>query len=315
MTQSVRIVWNEGTMGDWSAHVRRVARPTLTQAFAYATAMAKTGGFVPRLGVIERDGTPLGIVQVLERRLLRLVEQRHLHRGPLWFDAVPPMDTLAAVFGLLRRVCPHGLLSRASVLPELPAGPEMEAMLTACGFRRVGPGYRTVWLDLTRDEAALRAGLAANWRQQLRAASKAGLTIDIDPAARHLPWLMAQDEAQARERGFRSVSGPLAVRLRNALILGDGVLLVRALVGADAVAAGLFFAHGTGATYQVGWSNEAGRKTNAMRLVLWEAMRSLKARGITALDLGGINPESAPGVSEFKLATGGEAVETVGLFR
>ena len=33
------------------------------------------------------------------------------------------------------------------------------------------------------------------------------------------------------------------------------------------------------------------------------------------LDLGGINPDTAPGVTEFKLGTGGEASESVGLFR
>lgn len=311
----VEIVWNGGTMGEWAALQRRLARPPLTQSFGYAVAMGKAGGFVPRLGVIRRDGAALGIVQILQRRYLKLARQSHLHRGPLWFDGVPADDVLAGSFRLLRAACPHGPLSRASVLPELPAGAGHEAVLAAAGFRRSGPGYRTVWLDLGRDEAALRAGLSATWRQRLKGAMKAGLTIDADPAARHLPWLLAQDHDHARERGFRTVSGPLAVRLRNALMLGDGVLLVRALEGETPVAAGLFFLHAHAATYQIGWAGEAGRRSNAMRLVLWEAIRALKARGITALDLGGINPESAPGVTEFKTSTGGEAVETVGLYR
>ena len=44
-------------------------------------------------------------------------------------------------------------------------------------------------------------------------------------------------------------------------------------------------------------------------------MQELKQHGVRMLDLGGINPDTAPGVTEFKLGTGGEAVETVGQYR
>ena len=67
--------------------------------------------------------------------------------------------------------------------------------------------------------------------------------------------------------------------------------------------------------HRPGWADEAGRKSGAMRLVLWRAVLALKARGVAWLDLGGINPENAPGVTEFKLGTGGQAVETAGLYR
>lgn len=52
-----------------------------------------------------------------------------------------------------------------------------------------------------------------------------------------------------------------------------------------------------------------------MRLVLWRAITELKKRGIAWLDLGGINPEDAAGVTEFKLGLEGEIFETVGLFQ
>lgn len=303
-------------MGEWASLFARVPRATLPQGFAYAQAMGRTHGHVPRLGVISRDGTPIGIVQLLERRLLKIFHQRQMHRGPLWLDGqIPDLDTLEESFRLLRRACPDNPLARASLLPELPASPEMEAMLGRCGFRRFGPGYRTVWLDLSNSEEALRAGLARDWRQRLKAAEKSGLILDLDWEAKNLPWLMKQEHEQAVAKQFRPMTGPLAVRLRNASIKGDGVLMVAALDRKVAVACGLFFRHGQSATYQIGWSNEAGRKAGAMRLILWRAAQALKERGVRWLDLGGINPETAPGVTEFKLGSGGEAVETVGLFR
>ena len=315
MAEPVSILWNEGTMADWSSLFARVPRSTLPQSFAYAQAMGKTHGHVPRLGMIQRDGVTIGLVQILERRFLKVFHQRQMHRGPLWLDGPPEPEVLEGTFRLLRKACPDNLLNRASLLPELPASPENEELLKRCGFRRFGPGYRTVWLDLARGEEELRAGLARDWRQRLKAAEKAGLTLDLDWEAKNLPWLMKQEQEQALAKGFRPMTGRLAVRLRNALVRKDGVLIAAALDRGTPVACALVYVHGRAATYQIGWANEKGRKTDAMRLVLWRAVQALKQRGVLWLDLGGINPESAPGVTEFKLGTGGEATETVGLYR
>ncbi|MBP2300283.1 lipid II:glycine glycyltransferase FemX [Azospirillum picis] len=320
----IDIAWNEGTVGDWDALFARVPRSTLLQSFAYGRAMGRTYGHVPRLGVIRREGRPIGVVQTLDRRIMKLFHDRQCHRGPLWLDgAVPDADTLEAVFRRLRRAVPRSPLGRASLLPELPAGAESEALLARCGFRKVGPGYQTVWFDLTRTEEAMRAGLARDWRKRLRGAEKAGLTLDVDWQANNLPWLMKQEHDQAQAKGFRPMTGPLAVRLRNAMVKGgspnDGAVMVTALAdgqpGRQPVACCLFLRHGAAATSQIGWASDAGRQAHAMRLVLWRGMQELKQRGVRVLDLGGINPEAAPGVTEFKLGTGGEVVETVGQYR
>ncbi|MCW0208712.1 MAG: GNAT family N-acetyltransferase, partial [Achromobacter sp.] len=314
------IVWNEGSVGDWDALFARAHRATLPQCFAYGRAMGRTYGYLPKLGVIRRDAAPIGVVQVLERRMLKFLHDRQLYRGPLWLDGVEPDGaTLEATFRLLRKACPRSLASRASVLPELPASPENEDLLRRCGFRRCGPGYQTVWLDLSRGEEAMRAGLARDWRQRLRGAEKAGLLIDTDWQAGNLPWLMKQEHDQALGKGFRPMTGALAVRLRNALIKGSGggdaALMVTALDAGTPVACGLFFRHGAVATSQVSWANDSGRKSGAMRLVLWRAALALKERGVRTLDLGGINPDTAPGVTEFKLGTGGQATQTAGQYR
>ncbi|HYG85237.1 MAG TPA: GNAT family N-acetyltransferase [Azospirillum sp.] len=315
MADAVRIAWNEGTVAEWSAAFARVPRSTLPQSFGYAQAMAKTHGYVPRLGLIEHAGRPIGMVQVLERRTLKMFHQRQLHRGPLWFDGEPESRVLEAVLRLLRRECPDNPLNHLSFLPELAASPATGDLLLRCGFRRIGPGYRTVWLDLSKSDEELRAGLARDWRQRLKGAEKAGLALDLDTEAKNLPWLVKQEHEQAQVKHYHGMSGPLTVRLRNALYKANGVLLAAALDGKTPVAAALLLGHGHAATYQIGWSNEAGKKTSAMRLLLWRSIGHLRARGVRWLDLGGINPETAPGVTEFKLGTGGEATESVGLFR
>lgn len=311
----VEIVWNQGTLAEWNGLYQAAPRATLPQCFAYADAMARERGYVPRLGRIEQGGRVVGLVQALERRSLKFFTQRHVHRGPLWLDGAPSPDVAEATMTWLRRACPRNPLNNLSFLPELPAGPENEALMARAGFRRIGPGYRTIWLDLTRPLDKLRGDWSTTARQRLKKAEKSGLVLDIDPKANNLPWLIAREQEQAKHKGFRPLSGRLAVRLRNALLATDGVMMISALLGGEVVASALFYLHGTSATYQVGWAGDAGRDHHAMRLILWRAVETLKARGVAALDLGGINPDHAAGVTEFKTSLGGDAVETVGLYR
>lgn len=312
---AVDIVWNQGTVAEWRALYAAAPAATLPQSFAYADAMARERGFVPRLGRIVADDLTVGLVQVLERRSLKFFTQRQIHRGPLWLDGTPSPALAEAAMTILRRECPRNLCNNLSFLPELPAGDEWGALMARAGFRRIGPGYRTIRIDLTRPLDRLRAAWSTSARQRLKQAEKAGLVLDIDAKAQNLPWLMGKEQAQAKTKGFRPLSGRLAVRLRNALLPDNGAMMITALQDGDVAAAGLFFIHGSAATYQVGWAGDLGRDTHAMRLVLWRAFEVLQARGVASLDLGGVNPDHAAGVTEFKTSLGGDWVETVGLYR
>lgn len=62
--------------------------------------------------------------------------------------------------------------------------------------------------------------------------------------------------------------------------------------------------HGASATYAVGWTDDAGRRTRAQNLLLWRAIPELKAHGTKWLDVGGINAAGC-GVGRFKMGLGG----------
>ena len=91
-------------------------------------------------------------------------------------------------------------------------------------------------------------------------------------------------------------------------------MVFRADLGRDQAAAMLFLTHGAMATYHIGWSSDEGRKLGAHNLILWNAMLALKAKGITSLDLGGVNTGSGAGIARFKLGTGGELLKRSGTF-
>jgi lipid II:glycine glycyltransferase (peptidoglycan interpeptide bridge formation enzyme) len=76
----------------------------------------------------------------------------------------------------------------------------------------------------------------------------------------------------------------------------------------------MFLIHGQAATYQVGWSNQAGRDLNAHNLLLWQAMLELRQRGIKRLDLGGVNTTRSAGLARFKIGTGGQVLKLPGTY-
>ena len=73
--------------------------------------------------------------------------------------------------------------------------------------------------------------------------------------------------------------------------------------------------HGQCATYQIGWTSADGRTANAHHVLLWDAISLLRDRGYRFLDLGGINPEAASGVTRFKTGLGGTPYALVPIHR
>lgn len=309
----VTLVWNAGTLGDWARLVASVPRSTLTQTFAYAQAMSRTHRYVPRLGQFLQGGRVLGVVQVLERTVLGVFRDVQIHRGPLWLEPDLSPDLKEAALAQLRLAYPRSLLQRLTFLPESLEMPEEGMLLSRAGFRRRrGEGYRTIWLDLSLPAEVLRSRLAPNWRNHLNAAERRGLAVEVDPEARALPWLVERHLADMRARRYRGPSGPLVIRLRNALHKDGNVLLLRALLDGEPEAGILILRHGQAATWQIGWSSVEGRALGAHPLLLWTAILRLQALGCRWFDLGGINPTAAAGVTTFKRGLRGEEVLLAG---
>ena len=92
----------------------------------------------------------------------------------------------------------------------------------------------------------------------------------------------------------------------------ESVLGVEAKLGGDRAGGMLFLRHGSTATYHIGWSSPDGREENASNLLLWQAIRLLKKKGVATLDLGGVDTDHAPGLAHFKLGLGGRPLSQSG---
>ncbi len=301
------IRWNLTPREQWdAAHASLGA--SMQQHWTYGASMRAPGMQVHRAEVII-DGTTVALAQFVCRRYGYLLGVALCTRGPLWLAALTDAQK-AQIQRELKRRLPLRWPRIALLSPDIrdPAHPSM-ASLT-----RVLTGYSTVIVDLSSPLPELRARLHGYWRNRLAAAEKSGLQIaSVGTAPRDYRWVLDEENRQREKKRFYSL--PLGF-VDNYIDAGGAgsALILKAEHQSRPVAAMLFLIHGSSATYHLGWAHAQGRALNAHNLMMWTAFDLLKQRGVTRLDLGGVNTHDLPGISRFKINTGGEVVTYAGAY-
>lgn len=305
----MQILWNDTPRPDWDA-AHAALGASLQQHWAYGESLV-----TPRVQVhraeVRIDGRTVALAQFLCRRYAGLVGIALCTRGPLWLERLPAADC-ARIYRALRRSLPQRRPRFILFSPDLTDArdPSLAALT------RVLTGYSTVMLDLSQSDAQLRAGLHPYWRNRLAVAERSTLAVDeIAPRPDAYREVLQQEMRQRERKRFYAL--PPAFIDNYIAAHGDprqAALILKAELQSRPVAAMLFLIHGSAATYQLGWSTPQGRASNAHNLLLWRAMGMLQERGVTTLDLGGVNTEDLPGISRFKINTGGEVVTYAGGF-
>jgi len=305
----MKLFWDDFDAADWDRH-HAAAGAALQQDWAYGSCMKAMGVACLRVRV-EADGRTVAQAQFIGRRIAGLVSVVLCSRGPVWTEPLSAADK-AEVYRQLRASLPVRRPRFAFFTPEEEAGDT----LGLSSWRRVMTGYSTVTLDLGQSREQLRAGLESKWRNRLVAAEAAGLTVQrlgANPA--QYRWLLEQEDAMRDQRGVQGLpSGFIERYIQARKSAAHTVLTLRADHQGERVAAMMFLLHGTAATYQVGWSNDAGRQHNAHNLLLWQAIEALQQRGVRLLDLGGVNTQRSAGIARFKLGTGGRVLTLAGTY-
>ena len=169
-----------------------------------------------------------------------------------------------------------------------------------------------------RDEEAVLAGFNQLWRRNVKKAAKAGVEVstgsESDLADFHRLYVETAERDHFTPRPlsyfqtmWRAMNGEDPDRLRLYLARHEG----------DLVAATTMVRVGQHAWYSYGASSTAKRDVRGSNAVQWQMMRDAMAAGATVYDLRGITDtldEGDPhfGLIQFKLGTGGEAVEYAG---
>jgi vancomycin resistance protein VanK len=220
-----------------------------------------------------------------------------------------------------------------------PVGARVLSQLTDLGWRAqheqdgfgLGQPRYTFEVPLVRDgdrltEDDVLRGMNQLWRRNIKKADKAGVEVTTTDAAAP-PDAIAADIGRfhdlyvetARRDGF--TPRPLDYFRRMFLGMGaedpDRIRLFFATHEGDLVAATIMVRVGAHTWYSYGASSTAKREVRGSNAVQWAMMRRAIADGADVYDLRGITPtldaeDSHVGLVQFKVGTGGEAVEYVG---
>lgn len=295
--------------GTWDGIANRLPLWPLEQCYAYGEAAESLGQKAIRLRTT--IGGEVVQAQYLTRRAGWVLRLTQAIRGPVatCWRAEIVLPALAE----MRRYLRPGFPSLTLHMPEAGESDELDAPFRRLGFRRIASGYRSAVLDLRPDEVSLRAGHWPEWRNRLAAAERARLSVSTARDGEAVDWVIAQSAAAQASRGYR---GPHP-RFARSLVAALGVRRVLAVLVSDTsgiVAGGLFLRHGPDATYWLSQTTPEGRRSSATNLLMWTAVRRLKATGVRQLDLGGVDTDRAPGIARFKLGLGGIPLSLAGIY-
>lgn len=303
------IKWNSLNFPEWNERFSQLNRATLLQSYSYAQAIAEVKSQKPRWGIIEIDGKEAGLIQIFEVGLLKnLIHAVILDRGPLWFEGFGNKEHIEEFFVEFNRLFPNRLGRKRRVIPETGID------LTPFGYTKSGEAYETIWINLRKSEDGLRKDLKKNWRGTLTKAEKSDIKVEWDEKGEHFSWLMQNYVFDREQKGYSGPSVKLLTAMAKYHNLRGELLIGRAILDGEPIAGTLILKHGCAATYQIGFSTDAGRRAGAHHIILWQALLHLKDLGTTDFDLGGINDETAKGVKQFKAGMGGEKVKLASMY-
>jgi hypothetical protein len=264
--------------------------------------------------MLELSGDVLAVFQVLERLGPLGTSVARLNRGPVWLRSETEEMVALDCVALITRAYPLRLGRLLFLAPNVEMTESAVSGLDALGLRRRwSRPWNSSWVHVQRPDAELRAALDGKWRNQLGSAERRGLEVTVDSTEATFEWLLDRHQEFSTEREFRGPSREFLRSLREeSLRCGEAFLVLQALVAAQPVAAIAVACHGTSATFLVGWSGHEGRRAHASNLLLWLAVRELRARGAGWFDLGGLNEYGTPGITAFKRGLGGSEYRLVG---
>lgn len=284
----------------------------LQQAWLYGEALSALRVGVQRAMVWD-DGRLLAVAQFMCKRVLGYLSVASCTRGPVWHPEVTPSQR-AAIYKCLRQTLPVPRLKVVLFSPDRSAD-QVEPAETQ-GLSRVMTGYSTVLLDLQQSLPTLKAGLEGKWRNRLnKALATEKIRFHVQPSLKRCEWLLGKELDQREAKKFHGLPTDFVqAYIAAAADHRQAFVVAYAERGKNTIAGMLFLIHGRVASYHMGWADEEGRQLSAHNALLWESVVYLQALGIEVLDLGGVNTHDLPGISRFKLGTGGRAVTLAGTY-
>ena len=304
----------------WNVLLKNFADASLYQTWAYGA--VSWGERNLSHVTLKRDGHPVAAAQL---RLVRLPliggGVAHLRWGPLctqtggaWDGTIFREAMRAIIVEYVQRRC---LLLRIVPRPfaQDAEGARSLQVLRELNFAQddTAKPYRTFRVDLTPPLDQLRKQLDQKWRNQLNGAERNRLTIAEGTSDELFQqFLLLYREMMARKNFDTTVDPETFSRIQARLPEPQKMLILIIRKDGRPMTGFVGSAVGDMGIYLLGATSDEGMKTKGSYLLQWTFIQRLKSLGCRWYDLGGINPDTNPGVYHFKQGLRGQDVSGLG---
>jgi hypothetical protein len=165
--------------------------------------------------------------------------------------------------------------------------------------------YFTHRISLERQEDELFSGLKETNRRNVRKARREGVTVTFDPSGESLEAFCRLNDLTRRRHGLPPQPSRFFKNVHKHILAKGLGIVALARQNGGIIAASVYFLFAREALFKYGASDHSRQGIRPGNLLMWEAIRWLKANGFSHLDLGRTEPENE-GLLRYKRAWGGE---------
>ena len=316
MTDGIRMITVENKK-EWNELLFKCEKVSILQTWEYGEAKQHAEGWTPIRSLITDENKPIGIAQMLVKKIPLLGKIVRINRAPLFFskDHKVCSDTSVEIVQFLYYYWVIQKKTPLFVAPNIMYGEICDEVLTQIGFdHNTENRWASITIDLFLEETTLRKNLHQKWRNLLNKSEKVGLKLEMDNSEDGWSFLMSKYNQLMTEKNFSGTSERLLRELRNVTKDASSVQVMFACKDGKRIGGVLIIGCVDTCHYLVGWNSPEGRLFQSNYFLLWQAVLIFKKMGFRWLDLGGINERMTPGITHFKRGIGGEEYTLIGEF-
>ncbi len=275
------------------------------------------GGNKLEYNIIEKNGEVVAIAQVRIKTIPLLNKGiAYVRWGPLWQlqNQSPNPENLQLA---IKKLTEEYVTKRKLVLRIMPNITDKSEIFSSLGFEKLPDHkpYRTFVVDIRDDFEEIRKRFRKKWRYSLRQAEKNGILVKSGDSIEMFDTFLILYRSMHNRKKFKEFVDVESFRnMQQLLPTQNKMKIFIAYFENNPVASIVVSAMGNTGIYLLGGSNETGLKYSASYLLQWKAIEWMKEKNIQYYDLGGIDPETNPGVYTFKKGLGGEDISFIGTY-
>ena len=167
----------------------------------------------------------------------------------------------------------------------------------------------TFWIDLSRPEDEILKSFSSKTRYNIRLAQKHGVEVKIDNSDKAFEKYLELTTETNKRQGFYSHT-PRYHRLMWKNLKGKIANLLIATYKNEIISTWILFSHDGFLYYPYGASTDKHKEVMANNLMMWEAIKFGKSKGLKTFDLWG--REEGKGFTKFKEGYNPKVVEFIG---